>query len=292
MGGPGIKQGWLKASIYLLALPATLIFLDIPARIIVTAISAGLTEILPVSRESILPWIIYQAVMVAGVTAMTLGFRKFVDDRDFISLGFYHKRLSGDLNLGLITGFCLIGSGFLVMLLSGSLVIEGISADPEYLAGSVVLCLLISWLEEISFRGYILNNLMDSFAPYGALIVSAIIFALFHLFNPGMSVLTFINLFLAGILLGVAYMHTGTIWFALSLHFSWNFFQGPVFGFPVSGIKMEGLLIQRLTGAEIITGGNFGFEGSIICTLLIIPLLVALERYYNNARNNMLKKNS
>lgn len=200
---------------------------------------------------------------------------------DLAGLGFRRRGVSKDTLTGLLTGLACIAAGFVILLISGLLVVEGFSPDLNYLAGSLILCLVISWLEEISFRAYMLNNLMDSFHPFIALMISSFLFALFHLFNDGMTFLTFLNLFLAGILLGIVFIYRKTIWFAMSLHFSWNFFQGPVFGFRVSGTEMHGLLEQRPEGPIHFTGGEFGFEGSVICSLLIILSIILICRYYN-----------
>ena len=164
--------------------------------------------------------------------------------------------------------------------------------DLRYILETVFFYAIISWMEEISFRGYILRNLMDSFNHYGALLVSSLMFALFHGLNPGLSFLSLFNLFLAGILLGIVFLYTRTIWFALGLHFSWNFFQGPVFGFPVSGISMDGLVKQQQVGSELVTGGNFGFEGSLLCSLLLISAIFITDRYYNKTIHNTFDKNN
>lgn len=74
--------------------------------------------------------------------------------------------------------------------------------------------------------------------------------------------------FPAGILLGISYIFTKNLWFPIALHFSWNFFQGPIFGFQVSGTNSETLISQTINGNELLTGGQFGLEGSIIATVL------------------------
>ena len=84
--------------------------------------------------------------------------------------------------------------------------------------------------EELVFRGYLLSNFMESMNKYYALLYNSILFALMHSVNPNFNFIDFINLFLAGLLLGLPYVYTKNLWYPMSLHFAWNFFQGPVFG--------------------------------------------------------------
>lgn len=282
MHKPAINRGWLRILIYLLTVIITMFLFSNLGFILIFAIYGEvLTQVELTERENIFILVIYHLPLMAGVTLLTLLFRKHVDRKSILSLGFQNLRTCKDIFFGFLLGFIFISSGFIILLLTGYISIDKISPDSRFLSGSLILCLLISWIEELSFRGYILNNLAGIYHPYKALIVSSILFAIFHIPNPGISLLAFTNLFLAGILLGIVYIYTKTIWFALSLHFSWNFFQGPVFGFKVSGIEMNGLFIQRLKGVDIITGGEFGFEGSLLCSFLIILSILALDRFYN-----------
>jgi uncharacterized protein len=289
MVNPVISRGWLRAVMYVLSLILIVVGSGILAFfIIVTVTGKAAPEVVALFGENIFLLVIYQAIILAGVTALTLVFRKNIDRKEFVTLGFQKFRVGKDLLLGLVSAFLLIALGFSILYLSGNLLIEGIRPDYSHLAGSLILCLMISWAEELSFRAYILNNLMDSFHPYWGLVISSLIFAVFHIFNTGMALVPFINIFLAGILLGIVFIYTRTIWYALSFHFSWNFFQGPVFGFPVSGVGMDGFIRHETRGKELLTGGEFGFEGSLLCSLLIILCIFALYRYYNKPSNKVL----
>ena len=130
-------------------------------------------------------------------------------------------------------------------------------------------------------RGYILKNLCESFNKYIALIFSSMVFMLMHIGNPNISVLSVINLFLAGIFLGIYCIHKNNLWFPIGAHFTWNYFQGPIFGFEVSGNKVKSLFNQNLIGSDIITGGEFGFEGSILLTFLMIIGIIYLDIRYS-----------
>jgi membrane protease YdiL (CAAX protease family) len=139
---------------------------------------------------------------------------------------------------------------------------------------------MIALAEEIVFRGYILKNLMRSVNKWMALGISAILFAMAHWGNPGMTPVAAVNLLLGGLLLGINYIYTRNLWFAISFHFSWNFFQGPVLGYEVSGLPLHNVLQPDLKGPWWITGGSFGFEGSFITTCLFIAALLLLYTVY------------
>ena len=132
------------------------------------------------------------------------------------------------------------------------------------------LFIVVSLNEEIAIRGYILHNLSQSFNKYIALIISSFVFMGMHLGNPNIGVLPLMNLFLAGIFLGVYRIHKNNLWFPIGAHLMWNYLQGPIYGFEVSGNKINSLFEQKLNGHELLTGGNFGYEGSIILTVFLI----------------------
>ena len=81
-------------------------------------------------------------------------------------------------------------------------------------------------------------------------------------------------------LLGINYIYTKNLWFGILLHFSWNFFQGPLLGFEVSGLPLQSLLQHDIQGSELLTGGKFGFEGSLVATVLLTMAIVILAWVY------------
>ena len=99
------------------------------------------------------------------------------------------------------------------------------------------------------------------------------------------NLIAFINIFIAGVLLGINYIYTKNLWFAIFFHFSWNFFQGPVLGFQVSGIELPTLLQQNSNGSILLTGGKFGLEASWLVTiamsLTVLILYFIFQKKYN-----------
>ena len=172
--------------------------------------------------------------------------------------------------------YCRLGS--LVLIGTGHLAITGFGFAPAPILLQMALMIVVAFTEEIMFRGYLLNNLMHSMNKWVALGVSALLFALVHLDNPDITWVAFINVLLAGLVLGANYVYTRNLWYSIAFHFIWNFFQGAVLGYDVSGFKLPGIFSQVLTGRDFITGGKFGFEGSFVCFVLL--LITAIVFYF------------
>ena len=180
---------------------------------------------------------------------------------------------------GMVVGFVLMFIGFIALKFSNLLDVTGVIYSSKVVFGGFLFFILVAIAEELIFRGYVLSNFMDSFKnKYVALFLSSLLFAIFHGLNPNLSLVGFVNLIVAGLALGITYIHTKNLWFPIFLHLSWNYFQGPIFGFEVSGLNFSSVIQQKVTGNELITGGNFGFEGSILITILLIGMVIVTDR--------------
>lgn len=196
-------------------------------------------------------------------------FTKYIEQRSFDIIGL---KMSSSFLKEVLLGLCMPLVVFLLgfSALSASQQINW-QINKEIEIGDLLLSaatfILVSLTEELFTRGYLLGNLLTSLNKWLALAVSSIVFAAFHLANPNMSWLSFVNLFLAGILLGLPYLLTRSLWFSIAFHFGWNFFQGTVFGFNVSGREVFSLILQSREQNDVFNGGDFGFEGSVWCVL-------------------------
>jgi uncharacterized protein len=130
--------------------------------------------------------------------------------------------------------------------------------------------ILVGFAEEIFVRGYPFSVLQKQGGVVTALLLTSAVFSLMHVFNPGIGWFGFLNILLAGIWLGLARVVSGSLWLPVGLHIGWNFFMGPVFGFPVSGIIERSVWIIRPAGPDWISGGLFGPEGGALATLVLI----------------------
>ena len=154
----------------------------------------------------------------------------------------------------------------------------GFKFEPVNLLGSWVFFLLVALFEEILMRGYILGRLLHTrMNKFLSLFISSALFALLHIFNPEIDFLPMLNLLLAGMLLGASYLYTKNLCFPISLHLFWNWIQGPVLGYEVSGNNfISSMLTLHLPEDNVLNGGAFGFEGSLICTVLMIVFTILI----------------
>ena len=129
--------------------------------------------------------------------------------------------------------------------------------------------ILVGFAEEILARGYPFTVLQRQGGTAAALLLTSGVFSLMHLFNPGIGWFGLLNIFLAGIWLGVARIVSGSLWLPIGMHIGWNFYLGPVFGFPVSGIVERSVLVTRSAAPDWIGGGSFGPEGGALATLVL-----------------------
>ena len=283
---PRIGSGWLRATLFfIVSLITSQIFAGIGLIIILLATGFDLNALS--NQEEItnavkgvnflLPLKIIEFLSVMLCVWL---FVRFIDRKPLESIGLTLKGYENDLRLGLGLGAGLIAIGFLILFILGYLSVDGFSFPIMSIILYLILFIVVSLHEEIMMRGYVLNNLMQSMNRYIALSISSVIFMSIHLLNPNISFLSVVNLFLAGIVLGIYYIHKPNLWLPIGMHLTWNFFQGPIFGFEVSGIETKSLIAQSVKGNEIITGGAFGFEGSILATILIIIMIVFLDKKY------------
>jgi membrane protease YdiL (CAAX protease family) len=214
---------------------------------------------------------------LTGILLLLALFLRYVDKVPFKALGLRWKGHAAEMWLGLAIGACLIATGVVCLLLLHQ--IELVSADfrLSYIVILPFTILFGAFEEEVVMRGYVQRNLMQCCNKYVALLASSLLFSLLHILNVldgGFTMFPLLQIFLLGVLLGLPYLYTRNLWLSVALHFSLNFFQGFVFGFNVSGTPFYSLLQQQRTEDNILNGGDFGFEGSILCALLTVVACV------------------
>lgn len=273
---PVLKHGWMRALLFLFAFFSCAILAGMVSNVI-PAGSPVIKQLVAVSIAAIL------------VIALTVIFRRFIDRQSVKSMGFHWSPFQADAFTGFNLGITLLGTATLLLYATGNLEWEEAHLNTGDLLKGFFLMALIALIEEIVFRAYILNNLLQSLQKWVALGVSAAMFTLAHASNPGISMVAIANLLLAGALLGINYIYTRNIWFAVFFHFSWNFIQGPVLGYTVSGLPLQGILQPDLKGPWWVTGGSFGLEGSFITTCLLALTLLFLYFIYEKSAGKMVK---
>ncbi|SEN71307.1 CPBP family intramembrane glutamic endopeptidase [Lihuaxuella thermophila] len=182
-------------------------------------------------------------------------------------------------------GAVLISVVFLLILVTGGVQIAGVNSPASFWRSAVTsaaLFILVAVSEETLARGYVQGLMAYRFSARTAWIASSVFFALLHGLNPGVwdQPFSMLNIFLAGMLLAIYRTGSGGLWGPIGLHFTWNFFQGTVFGFQVSGIPITSLFRLEPVGDAVISGGEFGAEGSLFSTMVLIAGI-----YYTHRRS-------
>lgn len=283
---PLVRRGWLRALLFLVIYAVCALGLMVVVGV-GFAVWMQLTDgempsaeaFTDVSRLGLGVLALTQLLTLALTVAVVAAMRRLVDRRSVTSLGLELRGHGPDLVQGMLWGAGLIVFGFVGLLATGSLQLDpghasiGLSTFVGYLAVLVVVAVN----EELMIRGYLLSNLMDSMNRWVALFVSALVFATLHLLNANVTPMGIVNLVLAGIVLGVYYLHRGNLCFGIGMHLTWNLFQGPVFGFEVSGLQTPSLVGHTVRGPALLTGGEFGLEGSILTTIFLLAAAVVIH---------------
>ena len=278
---PLIRQPWLRILLFGCTFCGIGLLIAVPAILTLTGTSREDLQGDPIRILSGLIagnylWLMILLEFVISLISVSI-FRWWIDRRKWSDLGWTLDTFVPEAVMGLFLGPALLGLAAIGLLLSGHLEWTDIVWDPNALFISLGYMVLIAFSEELVFRGYILGNLLETFSnKWIALGISAVLFTGYHFPSPGTHALAFFNLFLAGILLGLNYIYTKNLWFSFMLHLSWNFFEGPILGFRVSGISFPSLLQAEPKGDLMITGGDFGLEGSMLVMLLLLTAILVL----------------
>ena len=291
---PRIKNGFLRAIIFM---PLWLIIMGLVQSIGVVLImmASGVDMANPDSAEALFSEMSFDSPVMLILTGFSLlgSFAalwvatKFIDRKPLMSIGLSVKDKANEMLIGLGFALAFIGGLFLVLWLIGAINISGyVGFKPGVFIVSVML-FMAAFDEELIFRGYILNNLMDSTSNrWIALAGSSLLFALLHSGNTNVwsTWVPMTELFAAGFILGISYTFTKNLWFPTFFHFGWNFFQG-LFGFEISGFNVDSwkIISHENTGnvPDIVSGGAFGIEGSVITLSCTIICTYLIFKYYN-----------
>lgn len=208
-------------------------------------------------------------------------FVKLNDTSQPLTIGLTAPNKLRDFIIGTGLGAVVMLLGFGTLLLLGEIQIENISVDAIELAYSTIGFLAVAYSEELIFRGFLMRKLQLKYTATTALVVSSIIFAIVHLGNDNLSLMGVFDLFIAGLMLGAIFLYTKNLWMAIGLHFGWNFVQTHL-GFNVSGLDSYSIVETQYMHENVINGGAFGFEGSILSTLAQLIVLATLFILYRD----------
>jgi membrane protease YdiL (CAAX protease family) len=235
-------------------------------------------------RGDSLPWvrdIFGLFVMFGTVSILVFMWVRFFEGRPVYTLGFPKTGAVKKYLSGFITGILMNSAVVAIMAILGSIEIAEESFNiTGFNAISIVLLFLLGFVvqgasEEILSRGWMLQVIGKRSTPLLGVIISTIFFTLVHLGNSGVNIPSILNLILVSILLCLFVMNGGSLWFACAWHSSWNWIMGNVYGLSVSGSGEKVTILDlNTTGNELISGGGFGPEGSLVTTFVIIVGIV------------------
>lgn len=220
-----------------------------------------------------------QALMIAAVTILCQVLRR----RPIVEVtGRPDIRWLSQFGAGVAAGALLMAVPALVLTSIGAIRWQfGMFAVAPLITGAETMA-AVAIAEELLFRGFFFQRLVAGLGAWPAQLVVGGLFLLTHLNNPGMTGTTRfwagINIFLASILFGVAFLRTRSLAMPIGIHFMANVTQGPILGFGVSGNGEAGVLKPSFSGApQWLTGGAFGLEASLpglICVVIGVILLL------------------
>nr|WP_154896351.1 type II CAAX endopeptidase family protein [Paenibacillus xylanexedens] len=193
--------------------------------------------------------------------------------------------------MGALTGVVFIALSTIIIVSLGGYSFQWVNNvdTVTVLIASIEAALGAAIVEELIFRGLMFQAMNKLLGNWAALAVTSLFFGIAHLGNTGATLWSAFAITLeAGVLLGAAFMWRWNLWFAMGLHFSWNALEG-LLGIPVSGHSSDGLFIVKVTGPSLLTGGDFGLEGSVVP--VIISLLITIPMLYGAVRNRNLPTN-
>ncbi len=196
-------------------------------------------------------------MLVIAVLLASWVMTRFVNKKPLGAIGVgFHHRTGREFVLGCLLGFLMMAGVFLVQWGLGYLSFSSLGLSTGQIAARVVLSafffLFAAAGEELMFRGYFFQTLMQAITFLPAAVLMSLLFGMAHLANPHVTAFGAINVALAGLWLSFAYLKTRSLWFPIGIHVSWNFCQTVVFGFPTSGQEFQA---RRLFETTVIWAG-------------------------------------
>lgn len=190
------------------------------------------------------------------------------------------KNAPRDLGIGFGVGVGLFCALTAILAIVGFYDVHHVSHSYGKIISALAMFFVVAVAEEVLFRGLLFRMIDERFGTWLALVISAILFGFVHIMNANATLWSSIAIAIeAGIMLALAYKYSENLWMPIGIHWAWNFTQGNIFGFAVSGGQAgESLLVPIVTGPDIITGGGFGPEASINAAALGILISLVFVR--------------
>lgn len=238
-------------------------------------------------------------VLILSISAVLsiLFVRRFVDKKALRSLGLaLGKKSVKDLLFGFALSGAMVGLFFTTSVLFGFIQFD--SFNTEILSGSglrswigvwvsgilamaLIEMVLVGFWEELVFRGYLFHNMKEGLGLILTIVISCLLYGLVHSMNPNATVTSSVIICLFGLLRIYGVLLTNMLWLSMGMHIGWNFFQGPIFGFAVSGHESDTLIRIIIEGPDWLSGGDFGPEGSIMVLPIVVLAMMVMNQWYS-----------
>ena len=208
---------------------------------------------------------------------------KVIEKNSLSTLGFVKKNWLKYLGWGILISLLQMGVIALVYQVGGigTFELNELSLEPIlFILGLFPFWLLQGGTEEVATRGWLLTRIAARTNLPLAIAISSSLFGILHMGNAGVTFLSVLNIILDGVLAGLLFIYTDSIWLVVAQHGTWNYVQGNLLGFQVSGTGADASIFSFTMGdgPDWLTGGEFGAEGSIITTLVLLLSVVMVYR--------------
>lgn len=213
---------------------------------------------------------------IIGIVLVILYIHCF-EKRTMASLGIKNRHIFRKYIKGIYIGTLLLSIIVMTGVLSNVLNFEGMNENANI---KIILLffggfLLQGLYEELIFRGYFMTSITGKNPIFISVFLNSIIFGFVHGFNNGFQAFSLLNLILFGIFESIYWLKAGSIWECSAVHTMWNFVQGPIYGFHVSGVEQPQSLFEfKIKNCELLNGGTFGLEGSLLTTVVLVSAIV------------------
>ncbi|MFF2094542.1 CPBP family intramembrane glutamic endopeptidase [Paenibacillus sp. NPDC058174] len=250
--------------------------------IIAVASGTGLEDIQSASQDNL--WM--QIIQTILFTASAFGMYALFERKKRWPLGLRQPDGGVMLVHGMLAGIVLISLSAVIIWAFGGVSWTSGEWNADLTAAllkGLVLFIFVAVSEEVYSRGYVQGLLRYHYGSKAAIIVTSLLFALLHGMNPGIldSPWPIINLILAGLIFGIARELTGGLWWPIGMHLTWNYLQGNIYGFNVSGTTVDdSILYTTDKGPAWLSGASFGIEGSLISIIMLLFGITAVYFLY------------
>jgi membrane protease YdiL (CAAX protease family) len=220
--------------------------------------------------------IVSEAVIVFVVISALMMVMKVFKQYDFDDVFIVSRNVFSGFAKGTLMGIALLCLCSLLALLSGNVSFTLGKMTVFIFLGYLVFYILVGIFEEFLFRTFPLLVFGERYPIPLAVLLTSILFGLAHIGNPGFTLIAMVNITLAGALFSVLILVKRNVYWAIGFHFGWNFTQGTLLGYKVSGTEGSGILVAKPMGSTYLSGGSFGIESSIYCTIAMLILIAFL----------------